>query len=192
MAQQWQKQLGVNAIVSILSKYIHSSEHIRDKFPNRPADHRLENCKVTGRDNRKVCTQDQDIILVKHEDLKTDNGNYIEIYSVARWCNITTACSDANAFEVVEQAEWNSENVVKNSDANATPQVLLDIKQHGQIIAKDITNLQEIGVAIDNDNAPAPENIPGGVATGDGVLRSWEHDGICFRRQVGGEKIKQR
>lgn len=73
-------------------------------------------------------------------------------------------------FEVVAKAERNVENVVENSDANETPQALLDIVRRGRIIAKDITNLQEIGIAIDDNNAPAPENIPGGVATGDGNI----------------------
>ena len=60
------------------------------------------------------------------------------------------------------------------------------------MITKDITILHEIGVDIDIDNALAPENIPGGVATGDDVPTIWGHDGIYFRRWVVGEKIKQK
>ena len=51
----------------------------------------------------------------------------------------------------------------------------------------DILNLQG-QVEIDDDNAPAPENIPsdGSNADTNDIFSGWGHDGVCQRRQAGG------
>ena len=51
----------------------------------------------------------------------------------------------------------------------------------------DVLNLQG-QVEIDDDNAPAPENIPsdGSNADADDVFSGWGHDGVCQRRQSSG------
>ena len=36
-----------------------------------------------------------------------------------------------------------------------------------------------VGAMIDDDNAPAPENIPNANENTDGIFRQWEHSGSC-------------
>ena len=41
------------------------------------------------------------------------------------------------------------------------------------------------GLMIDNDNAPAPENIPTSNNNTDGIFGEWEHSGSCYRALAG-------
>ena len=49
-----------------------------------------------------------------------------------------------------------------------------------------------VGAMIDNDNAPAPENIPTANENTDGSFCQWEHSGTCYRALAGGCRLKAR
>ena len=49
-----------------------------------------------------------------------------------------------------------------------------------------------VGAMIDNDNAPAPENIPTANKNTDGIFGQWEHSGSCYRALAGGRHLKAR
>ena len=49
-----------------------------------------------------------------------------------------------------------------------------------------------VGAMIDNDNAPAPENIPTANENTDGIFGQWEHSGTCYRALAGGCRLKAR
>ena len=48
------------------------------------------------------------------------------------------------------------------------------------------------GSMIDDDNAPAPENIPTPNDNTDGIFGKWEHSGSCYRALAGGRCLKAR
>ena len=48
------------------------------------------------------------------------------------------------------------------------------------------------GNMIDDDNAPAPKNIPTPNENTDGIFGEWEHSGSCFRAMAGGCHLKAR
>ena len=45
---------------------------------------------------------------------------------------------------------------------------------------------------IDDDNAPAPGNIPTPNDNNDGIFGEWEHSGSCYRALAGGHHLKAR
>ena len=49
-----------------------------------------------------------------------------------------------------------------------------------------------VGTMIDDDNAPAPENIPTANKNTDGIFGQWEHSGSCYRALAGGCCLKAR
>ena len=49
-----------------------------------------------------------------------------------------------------------------------------------------------VGAMIDDDNAPAPENIPTANENTDGIFGQWEHSGSCYRALAGGRHLKAR
>ena len=42
-------------------------------------------------------------------------------------------------------------------------------------------------VEIDDNNEPAPENVPTTATTSSSVFGNWGHDGICFCKQQGNQ-----
>ena len=49
-----------------------------------------------------------------------------------------------------------------------------------------------VGAMINDDKAPAPENIPTANKNTDGIFGHWEHSGSCYRALAGGCHLKVR
>ena len=59
MAPARKKQLGIDAVISCLAKFVHPSEHIRNTFPNGTQHNlRLEGCKVRHLEMKRVSKRD--------------------------------------------------------------------------------------------------------------------------------------
>ena len=65
----------------MLSKFMHPSEHIRNKFPNPVAGHCLEGCIVVEQEVKHVTKRDQLCVVVQHDGFKADN-EHIELHAV--------------------------------------------------------------------------------------------------------------
>ena len=74
-------RIGVGAKTSCLSKFLHPSEHIRNKFPNSVAGHRVEGCVVVRQEVKHVTKRDQLCVVVRHDDFKMDD-EHIELHAV--------------------------------------------------------------------------------------------------------------
>jgi hypothetical protein len=64
-------KLGRDAVVSVLAKYIHPSEHIRRVHPNAVANLRIENLTVLRKDRRRINRKEQDVIVFVSEAYRT-------------------------------------------------------------------------------------------------------------------------
>ena len=84
MAPRSCKQLGKNAKVSIVTKYLHPNRLINEVLQNYESNHRLNNCIVVRMEERKVNRCNQLVIELKHKDFKTNDGEPQEIYAVTR------------------------------------------------------------------------------------------------------------
>ena len=57
--------------------------------------------------------------------------------------------------------------------------------------AKEIETMRAAGVRIDDDDEPAPENVPNTEESRErATYEDWGHTGICYRRRLGCENIK--
>mmetsp|Transcript_32322 Transcript_32322/g.54079 ORF Transcript_32322/g.54079 Transcript_32322/m.54079 type:complete len:736 (-) Transcript_32322:15-2222(-) len=74
--------LGVGAIVSFQSKFIHPHDLRDDHFPDRPKGHRLVDAVVVRRELKMINHVETKCVVVHHEDFKDDNDEYQEI-----WCS---------------------------------------------------------------------------------------------------------
>jgi len=185
MAPQ-QLTLGKDAVVAIDLRYIHPSELIRNKFPNRQQGDRLENCRVTGLESLKVNKKEQLVVTFHHDDFKDDNGSFSKLYAVKRWAKVTsegppefffTGTQGQEAAEALPAAE------------EPLPAVVIDAMARARIDLMDMGDLAGV-VDIDDDNEPAPENLPGPSQVSDVAYQNWGHSGICNRRQAGATNIK--
>ena len=77
------KQHGKGAIVSALSRFIHPSEHIRNKFPNPVHGHQLVGCVTLRQEVKKVNRKNQLCIVVCHNDFKNDD-DFIKLHAVVK------------------------------------------------------------------------------------------------------------
>ena len=178
--------MGKGAIVSVMTKYLHPSKLIRDKFPNSTASLRLEGLVVVGEEEQKVCRRTQKVIVLTIEEFK--NGDeFIPLYAVPRWVKVETegprsdVMEEENDVEVVEEREV--ETVIPIN-------VVETVSVTGKISENQIQDLIANGIEVNDDNMPLEENVPTGTQE-DKVFRDqWGHDGICFCHQSGGQKVK--
>ena len=80
---------GVSAIVSALLRFIHPSEHIRNKFPNVVQGRWLENSVTIRQEVEKVSQKEQLVLVVCHEDFKNPNDKYIELHGMNRYWKVS-------------------------------------------------------------------------------------------------------
>ena len=101
------KQHGKGAIVSALSRFIHPSEHIRNKFPNPVHGHQLAGCVTLQQEVKKVNRKDQLYLVIRHDDFKNDD-DFIELHVVVKHWKVEVegdpdVCFTARVNPQVEQ-----------------------------------------------------------------------------------------
>ena len=89
MARRGKKRMGKDAKVSVLTKYLHPSRLINQVLPNAESNLRLQNCIIVRLEVKKIRRLDQLAVVLKHDDFKTNDGAFEEIYTVSRWCSVT-------------------------------------------------------------------------------------------------------
>ena len=137
-------------------------------------------------EEKKVNRRNQLVMVLKHEDFKTNDGEPEEIYAVTRWCKVKEE-GTSNLFFDTDNVDGRAGSFVSESgEALEVPAIVEQINTRG-FNEGDIVSL-EGQVDIDDDNAPAPENIPTpSNDSGNQYFYSWGHDRVCQRRQVGGQ-----
>lgn len=169
--------MGKGAEVTCLTKYLHPSEHIRNKHPNLQSGHRTEGCIVLRQEIKKVNRRDQLCIVVRHDDYKTDDGGSMELHAVKQWFRITKEGPAADFF-VVDGEQHEEE---QQATGERMPQVVQQILQNRRGIREDdLQQLRGSTAGLDDDNEPAPENVPDSTnsAATNTVFDSWGHDGV--------------
>ena len=190
MARKPKKRFGKGAKVTCMIKYLHPSRLISSTLPNTTANHRLDGCMVVGKDSRVVHRKEKSVIIVHHEDFKTTDGEPEDLYALPRWFKITEEGPSEEFFD--DSSSTNVANPTNSGNANQdedieAPAIVEDVNKRGQVFESDLANLNG-QIQIDDDNSPAPENIPTTEDNGINEIFSsgWGHDGVCCRRQAEG------
>ena len=177
------KTMGINAVVSVLIKFIHPSALIRDKYTNPQSGDRLRDCSVTGKCTKLVSRRDQVVITFTHEDFEG------ELYAVERYCRVEEEGPSDSFFsinETVVEAQVVEEAVDNTDEASDAVDKLIarlsNLRTGGEIDYGD-AELNNSGIVVENDNDPLPENYRN-VSSEECVYTNWGHSGICHRRQI--------
>ena len=103
-----------------------------------------------------------------------------------RWCNIIEEGPSENFFIAVSEVDGTNKNN-KSSEGTEAPPIFNSINARGRVMDSDIERRGEIHV--DDDNTPAPENIPSeesivpeGARSNNSIFTAWGHDGVCLQR----------
>ena len=173
------KKHGVGANCNVLMKYLHPAKYISEKFPNYTKRDRLQNCIAFRQEIKTVNKKNQLVILLRHED---HDGQ--EVYAVKRWVKVVTEGAPEHIF--VEEDEEEQPDVAVNENGGEIERID-DIVFNAGGHAEDIALVRAMGLDVDDDNDPAPENIPTSVpgATNEGnVHHGWGWTGIDHRKQL--------
>ena len=170
------RRIGVRAKTSCLSKFMHPSEHIRNKFPNPVGGHHLEGCVVVQQEVKCVTKRDRLCVVVWHDDFKADN-EHIELHAVKQYFRVMEVCDPELFFD-------DPGTVGGEEDAAPIPlpEAVDDAINGASEEVNTIEALQGV-VDIDDNNEPAPENVPATTDTSNRLLSTeWGHDGFCFQK----------
>jgi hypothetical protein len=169
--------MGKDALVSIQLKYLHPSEHIRRVFPNPQNRQRLEGCKVVELANRRINGKVQPAVVVVHDSIPG-----VQLYAVVRWFKVDQQGPPEGFFVS------GSPPVVEEGELAEVPEEINCLNEAG-IAPADIEDIRA-NFSIDDDNEPAPENVPDPFDfSSDNVFTEWHHDGTCYRRKSGAVSI---
>ena len=147
------KKLGVGAKCTILMKFLHPSKVIADKYPNQTAHSVMENCLCVGRDQKKIRNQEKDVVIFCHDDLPNK-----VIYCVPKWPKVNEEGAAEHFFEETMPTPNipDDGNTLQEEQQQEIPQEV----QHARNVWEDIALVRAMGFMVDDDNNPAPENIP--------------------------------
>ena len=121
-----------------------------------------------------------------HNDFKDDDGELLELYTVKRHFKVENEGDPEYFFDGVAKDDN------EQTEEEVLPQLIDDevvgVKDGGpQNLAVTLNGV----VDIDNDNEPAPENVPTpGVSTTSVLSPEWGHEGICYRHQQSNPNSK--
>ena len=127
-------------------------------------------------------------LVVTSNEYKNQQGELLELHAVKRWFNVTTEGPSEFFFDHPAPLEQRNgpqtQNVntnVHDSHENAIPDDIDDILRNVGVVGLP-AGFEEM---IDDDNEPAPENVPNTDDNHESALKSWGHSGICFRKAAG-------
>ena len=175
------KHLGKGAIISALLKFLHPSELIRNKFPNPVHGYRLSGCIALRQEVKKVNRKEQLCLVVHHEEFKTGD-KYDELHAVVKHWKVHTEGDPDLFFTKRREAEGKQQE----HEQTPLPAAIDDLLSNQVTTEQTIEALRGV-VDIDDDNNPAPENVPTTATTSSSVFGNWGHDGICFSKQQGNQ-----
>ena len=166
----------VDAHVWCLSRFIHPSALIRDKFPNPVRGHMLDDM-IVRRQEEKTINWKQVLAIVCMHELFKQNDQYQELYVDPRYMHITQEGPEDSFFGVSPVAVEEDTSLIEGSST-------LPSEVQGAPRAaptdEDIALVRGQGIMVDDDNEPAPENQPNVNDTTNSVFDDWDHfTGIC-------------
>ena len=184
------KKKGVGAKASILLSALHPQAIVDVKHPrgSRKNNERLLDCLMMEQIERKIKGVTKPCILVKHEDYGDDL-----LYCAERYAVCTSEGPEDDYFP--EQAPkpadlpiWNGDDDDNNDEDETNDDIIYNSRNN----AEDIAQVRDAGFLVDDDNDPAPENIPAPDVVEEApkenglpLDQEWGWDNTCNRQKKG-------
>ena len=191
------KQAGVGAVCTALSRFIHPSKCINDVLKNRAHNHRLTDLLAVRKELKKVNRKMQMCIIFRHDMFPNE-----ELHCCVRYCRVVKegACEDFFQSDLFPGAV-----AVRHGNSCDPDSLLEDNVEDGAELpsnlnsmtgsTEDIQAMLALGFDVDDDDAPAPENVPDS-SNDEGASRasagneeeglfdgqSWGWSGFCDRK----------
>jgi Transposase IS4 len=176
MAKSKRLRNGIGAKVSVYKKFLHPRKEICAKYPNANKGEVLNELIVVGQEEKTVNKRRQMCVVMRHVDF--DDGQLL--YTVSRYCKVEQEGATEHFFNdtIQDDPEGGGEvaAVVGEEEPVEVP----------QIFNEDLSNFRAQGFEVDDDNEPAPENIPHEDDNiEDCTYYAWNHVTLDERRKSG-------
>ena len=155
---------GVGALCSVLLSRLHPRDVIADAFPNQEHRERIDGLVCIRKEKKTVSRNEQECYVFWHE--KFDNN---DVYCICRWSRVTEACPEGQEFQVYHQDDdgeetqlHTEEEILDEEEEEMEEGLFREILTAG---ASDIELVRASRYDMDNNNEPAPENLPATNAT---------------------------
>ena len=178
-------KIGTGAECSVLIKMLHPSKLVADTLINRLDNERLLGLLAIRKEVRRVNRKDKTCIVFRHDQFPNQ-----ELYCCAKFCKVVKEGSPTDYFDEEELVPASTVEVTERAVNYEQPEELQADYEHFHGTAEDIAMMIGMGFDVDDDNAPAPENIPEAAnqneeaSNNNGLYQdqSWGWDGVCDRR----------
>jgi hypothetical protein len=168
---------GRGAKCSVLKKNLHPKKRISDTYVNHAVGDRLDGLVALRREKKSIRKKEAECTVFHHADFPNE-----EIYCVNRWVKVSEEGPPSEMFEDVVMEPAESEDGEAEDDPDI-PEELFNRNRGRNGHREDIAAFRSAGFDVDDDNEPAPENLPEANtnATQD-TARQWGWSGICRRQ----------
>ena len=189
------KRMGDGAVVQCYLKYLHPTQELSKRFVNARDNFRLNNLVVLRREVKKIRRKDVECVVLQSDEVMNDDV-HVEIYGHLKHFTVVVEGNPANFYNAATPEAIRTETDGTGDENVELPEEVLERQNFANFSEEDVSALQAV-VETDNDNDPAPENIPDliddtGTCT---YQEEWGHDGLCHRRMntttanLGAERI---
>jgi hypothetical protein len=161
---------------------------VADKFPNLAHGRRLSDLICLREEEIMVTRKLQRCFVYRHSDFEGK-----ELHAVRRWSTVESEGSDTQLFgQTIIPVD------TEETETEAETEIRLEIPtfvRNAGNRAEDIAEVRALGFVVDDDNEPAPENIPtptenANIEATDGLAWGWA--GIDHRKQANGTATRAR
>ena len=182
MAKNKRLRNGVGAVVTVYKKFLHPRKEVCAKYPNANKGDLLDHLLVVRTEEKTVNKRHQLCVMMRHVDF--DDG--LLLYAVARYCKVQIEGPVEHFF-----------NDTSLDDPEDVANVAAVVGEEGPIEVpaifngEDASNFRAQGFGVDDDNEPAPENIPQAEdSIEDCEFFAWDEMTLDERRKAGVRDVK--
>jgi hypothetical protein len=179
------KQQGVGGRCNILLQYLHPKEYIESIFPTTTRTHKQEvkDCVIVSRDTKNIKKRPFVCILVNHPKFGDNLVYCSERYAKVKVEGPPDGFFDKDVTDLpifANAPTFSADDLTKPIDTSTLDRAC----ESGQ--ASDIALARSQGIDVDDDNDPAPENIPPNGVEVDTMTNKhgqvWGWGGTCHRK----------
>jgi hypothetical protein len=166
------KNPGVGARCSVLKRFLHPGRLIQQAYPNMTFHERLEDLVAISYDEKVIRNKAVPCVVFRHDDFPN-----VEVYAHKRYVKVLEEGPAADFF--------NTNPVVDEVITEEVQNEMVEVPVLTSNVADDVERLRVEGYGVDDDNEPAPENVPNAPQSDDHdspIYSEWGSRHFCNRR----------
>ena len=188
-----QKRLGVGASCTVSVRFLQPKNKVKEVICNQTASQKLSGLIVQGKEEKTIQKEGKECVMFCHEDF----GGHL-IWALQCYISVDVegphesfveaeggAASVARAGEAgqqQQQAQQQQQQQAQQNDVEEElPAAIQEVIGCGNLDNDDAATAAAAAPMVDDDNEPAPENLPNPNEAAGDIFGEWGHSGICVQ-----------